>query len=43
MYLPVLFLIWILPYAWPSQVTLYNNLNGVPLYIYLNAVFATVI
>lgn len=42
LFLPILFLIWIMPYAFPSQLTIYR-LNGVPLYVYLNAIFSTII
>lgn len=43
LFIPIFFLIWIMPYAYPSQLTIYNRWNGVPLYVYLNALFATII
>lgn len=41
--IPILILMWIFPYAYPSFLTKYNGLNGVPLFIYLNLVFASFI
>jgi len=38
-----LFLIWILPFIAPSLVIAFHFINGVPLYVFLNAIFATVI
>jgi len=32
-----------MPYSIPNDVTAHDQLNGVPLYIYMNAIFATVI
>ena len=34
---------WIIPYSYPKFLTEYNKLNGVPLFVYLNAVFSTII
>ena len=43
LFVPIFFLIWVMPYVAPSQVTMYNGWNGVPLFVYLNALFATII
>jgi Cu+-exporting ATPase len=43
LFLPIFFLIWVMPYVAPSQLTKYNGWNGVPLFVYLNALFATII
>lgn len=41
--IPILILMWIIPYTAPQFLTILNELNGVPLFIWLNALFATVI
>ena len=43
MQIPILILMWIIPYAYPKFVTMKNGLNGVPLFVYLATVFATII
>jgi Cu+-exporting ATPase len=39
----VFILIWIIPYTDPEALTKHNLVNGVPLYLWLNAIFSTVI
>lgn len=34
---------WIIPYCRPEFLTKFNSLNGVPLFVFLNASFATII
>lgn len=34
---------WIIPYAAPHFLTILNEANGVPLFVFLNAFFATII
>lgn len=41
--IPILILMWIIPYTYPAFLTMINQANGVPLFVYLNAVFATII
>ena len=41
--IPILVLMWIVQYAAPDFVTKYNGVNGVPLFVYLNLLFATII
>ena len=43
MFAPILFLIWVLPFVAPGLITAVNLINGVPLYVYLNAIFSTII
>jgi Cu+-exporting ATPase len=43
MLLPILVLIYIIPYAKPEFITSHNSWNGIPLYVYLNCIFATII
>ena len=43
MILPILVLIYIIPHSNPEFVTAHNQANGIPLYVYLNAGFSTVI
>jgi Cu+-exporting ATPase len=43
LFIPVFILIWIVPVVKPEQMTVYNGWNGVPLYVYLNAIFGTII
>jgi Cu+-exporting ATPase len=41
--IPILILVWIIPYSNPSFVTAINGANGVPLYVFLIAAFSTII
>ena len=41
--IPVLVLIYIVPITNPDFITAHNATNGVPLYVFLNAFFATII
>lgn len=41
--IPILVLMWIIPYTLPHFLTVLNRANGVPLFVWLNAFFATVI
>jgi hypothetical protein len=41
--IPILILMWIIPYVHPQFLIKYNKANGVPAFVYLNAAFATVI
>jgi hypothetical protein len=43
MFLPILVLIWIIPYVAKDWTTKVIVLKGVPLYVYLNAIFGTII
>ena len=43
LFVPIFFLIWVMPYVAPAEITKYNGWNGVPLFVYLNALFATII
>ncbi|MFS8160663.1 MAG: hypothetical protein ACMG6E_10780 [Candidatus Roizmanbacteria bacterium] len=40
---PILVLMWIIPYAYPDFLTMYNRMNGVPLFVLLAAVLSTFI
>lgn len=40
---PILILMWIIPYAYPQFLTMYNHVNGVPLFVFLNATFSSII
>jgi hypothetical protein len=41
--IPILVLMWIVPYADPDFLIKYNRMNGVPLFVLLNAAFSTII
>lgn len=41
--IPILVLMWIIPYTAPEFLTIKNKVNGVPLFVWLNATFATII
>jgi len=40
---PILILMWVLPYAWPEFTTKWNEFHGVPLLVLLTCFFATLI
>lgn len=43
MFAPIFLLIWVMPFVAPSMITAFNFINGVPIYVLLNAIFSTVI
>ena len=41
--IPILLLVMVIPHVKPDFVTKYNGWNGVPLFVYLNGLFSTII